>query len=470
VRVTWVRPEDLIAHELAASRQEGRPVGAIEERWAAAGGSIRPPAGGAGQEPASPALRALAERLLDELDALPAGSGDAEPDDLPGIRALWPTSGGHDAGTGPAVRDRGDSGEGFGQAPAGADRYERVHGAWLGRAIGCLLGKPVEKIPRQGIREILESTGRWPLSGYFTAVGLPEEVAARWPWNRASRATSLAENIDGMPEDDDLNYPLVALHLLETVGPDFGSDDVAAAWLDLLPAGRVFTAERVAYRNMLLGMDPPHTAVHHNPFRQWIGAQIRTDVYGWASPGDPARAAELAWRDARISHVRNGVYGAMYAAALGAAAVVESTVDRVLDAGLAVVPAGSRLAGAVRFAREVAAAEPEWERVVDALYERYGDLHWVHVLPNAALLTAALAHGRGDFVRSICAVVSGGWDTDSSGATVGAVLGGLHGAAALPPPWVEPLHNRLATSLPGFARAGGIGFDELAHRTVAVSS
>ena len=122
---------------------------------------------------------------------------------------------------------------------------------------------------------------------------------------------------------------------------------MATAWLGLLPAGRVFTAERAAYRNLLLGMDPPDTARHRNPFRQWIGAQIRTELYGWANPGRPDRAAELAYADASVSHVRNGVYGALYTAALGAAAMVESDVERVLDAGLAIVPPRSRFAEAV---------------------------------------------------------------------------------------------------------------------------
>ena len=92
----------------------------------------------------------------------------------------------------------------------------------------------------------------------------------------------------------------------------------------------------------------------------------------------------------------------------------------------------------------------------------------MHVLNNAALLTAALSFGRGDFTESICAVVSGGWDTDSSGATVGAVAGALCGARALPPEWVAPLRNKLATSVPGFARVDGVGFDELADRTLKV--
>ena len=437
MRLSWVQPEDLLPHELAACRDEGRDVEALARRWVAAGGSRIPPVGGTSPQPASPKLRALALELLDEADAL-APEPEPELVDLP---TTWPF-------------------------PTGPASHDRIHGAWLGRSAGCLLGKPVEKIPREGIREILTATGRWPLNDWFTAKGLPAEVGERWPWNRRSAGTSLAENIDGMPEDDDLNYPLLALRLLEIHGRDFTSADVAQAWLDQLPAGRVFTAERVAYRNLLLGLAPPESARRHNPFREWIGAQIRTDVYGWVNPSRPDLAAAMARRDAVVSHVRGGVHGAVWAAALAAAAPVATSIEQVLDAGEAVLPPASRFAAAVREGRALGASGEDWEIVADVLYARHGHLHWVHVRNNAALVAAALAYGRGGFERSICAVVSGGWDTDSTGATVGAVTGALTGASGLPGRWVEPLRDRLASSIAGF---DGIGFGELAERTRSVS-
>jgi ADP-ribosylglycohydrolase len=445
MRLTWVQPEDLLPHELAASADEGRDVTEVARRWASAGGSVRAPVSGASPVPTEPGLRALAAELLDVCDALPPAASTAEPQALAEIRASWPGSGWTRTGL-------------SGRAPDA----DRLRGGWLGRAVGCLLGKPVEKIPRQGIREILESTGRWPLAGYFTAAGLPAEVAARWPWNRRSAVNSLAENIDGMPEDDDLNFALLALHVLETAGRDFTSEDVAQAWLDWLPGGRVFTAERMAYRNLLLGLVPPATALRHNPFREWIGAQIRTDVYGWINPGRPDLAAEMAYRDATVSHVRAGVYGALWVAAMTSAAVVAPDVETVLDAGESVLPPRSRFAATVREARALGTGAQDWESVLDALYERHGHLHWVHVRNNAALVAAALAYGRGDLVRSICAVVSGGWDTDSTGATVGSITGALAGAAHLPPEWTAPLHGRLRSSIAGF---DGVSFDELAART-----
>ncbi|WKD37477.1 ADP-ribosylglycohydrolase family protein [Streptomyces xanthophaeus] len=342
---------------------------------------------------------------------------------------------------------------------------ERLEAAWVGRAVGCLLGKPVEKLPLEGIRALARAAGNWPLNDWFSERGVPPRVLAAHPWNRRSAPTSLAENIDGMPEDDDLNYPLLGLLLLQRHGKGFTTADVARLWLDELPAGRTFTAERIAYRNLLLGLEPPVTATHHNPFREWIGALIRADVHGWTNPGDPAAAAAQAYRDAALTHTGNGVYAALFvAAATATAATGRSDVHTALRTGLAFVPPRSRLAEAVRFGIRTARAEPEdFDLVVDRLHARYGHYHWVHAVPNTALIAAALTHADGDFTRSVCRAVSGGWDTDSNGATAGALAGLLTGSPdALPHRWTAPLKNRLATTVPGF---DGIGFDTLARLT-----
>ncbi|WP_455711957.1 ADP-ribosylglycohydrolase family protein [Streptomyces erythrochromogenes] len=351
-----------------------------------------------------------------------------------------------------------------GVRPGGDGLRGRLEAAWVGRAVGCLLGKPVEKLPLEGIRALARATGNWPLGDWFTARGVPPALLAAHPWNRRSAPTSLAENIDGMPEDDDLNYPLLGLLLLQRHGKAFTTADVARLWLDELPAGRTFTAERVAYRNLLLGLEPPATATHHNPFREWIGALIRADVHGWTNPGDPAAAAAQAYRDAALTHTGNGVYAALFvAAATAEAATGRADVHTALRAGLAAVPPRSRLAEAIRFGIRTAADEADFDLVVDRLHARYGHYHWVHAVPNTALIAAALTHADGDFTRSVCRAVSGGWDTDSNGATAGALAGLLAGAPdRIPHRWTAPLKNRLATSVPGF---DGIGFDTLAHLT-----
>jgi hypothetical protein len=74
--------------------------------------------------------------------------------------------------------------------------------------------------------------------------------------------------------------------------------------------------------------------------------------------------------------------------------------------------------------------------------------------PSVGATAAPASDELGDLARALLAEL----------ATTGSICGALAGAAALPPAWVEPLANRLATSIPGF---DGIGFDELARRTVA---
>ncbi|MEU0056317.1 ADP-ribosylglycohydrolase family protein [Streptomyces sp. NPDC006334] len=453
LRLTWAQPEDLLGHELRQAAQDGRnasAVAAVAARWKRAGGWDPPARAGASPEPASPYLRLLAEDLLDELADLPAATAEDEPTGLDGIRRLcphWPR---------PAAAA---------PAPAPAVTPAALEAAWLGRAVGCLLGKPVEKLPLDGIRALARSTGNWPLNGYFTARGVPADLLAAHPWNRRSAATSLAENIDGMPEDDDLDYPLLNLLLLQRHGHAFTTADVARLWLDELPAGRAFTAERLAYRNLLCGVEPPRTARHRNPFREWIGALIRADMHGWTNPGDPAAAAEQAHRDATLTHTANGVYAAMFtAAAIATAATGAHDVHACLAAGLTVVPPRSRLARAVTHAVRLARSHDDFDTVVDELHTAYGATHhWVHAVPNTALIAAALTHADGDFTGSITRAVAGGWDTDSNGATAGSVAALLAGdPAALPDRWTAPLKNRLATSVGGF---DGAGFDTLAHLT-----
>ena len=129
------------------------------------------------------------------------------------------------------------------------------------------------------------------------------------------------------------------------------------------------------------------------------------------------------------------------------------------------MPHGSRLAAAVRFGADLGRSGLDIDVALDRLHAEYGGFHWVHVLNNAALVAYSLVAGRGDLGTSIALAVAGGWDTDSDGATVGAICGALSGAAALPPSWTEPLGDRFHSSLPGY---DGVTLDELTERTLAV--
>ena len=192
-------------------------------------------------------------------------------------------------------------------APATTNVEERLLGAWLGRCAGCCLGKPVEgAMDRAKLRSYLDLAGAFPLTDYVPALDpMPEGFRLRDCWTESARG-----RIEAAPRDDDTDYTILGLHMLETYGPGLSTDEIAREWLDRLPFTQTYTAERVAYRNLVNGMSPPAAAVYRNPYREWIGAQIRADIYGYVHPGHPRLAAELAWRDAaRVPHGQRDLRG-----------------------------------------------------------------------------------------------------------------------------------------------------------------
>lgn len=387
-------------------------------------------------------------RLLDRAQTLPLDAALAarEPDDLHAIRALRPQA--------PALDSKPEN------LPA------QVHGAWLGRAAGCLLGKPLEGFRTRHVEEVLRESGNLPLRRYLrsddVAPGTWDAVFAESPWSRSF----LEDRLSGMPEDDDMNYTVTGLAIVSEHGRGFSSEDVANFWLDKIPALRTCTAERVAYRNFLLGIGVPAAARVRNPYREWIGAQIRADFWGYINPGDPEMAAEMAWRDARISHVRNGIYGEMWSAAMVAAAFVTRDPKTIVEAGLAQIPAECRLAIAVRSVldwREQGLDFDQAKARVHAEWDEECWHHFTHTISNAVIVTVGLLWGEGDFGLSICRAVEPLFDTDCNGATVGSIVGAAYGVGHVPEAWSAPIRDRLSTGVKGYE---DVRISDLATKTL----
>lgn len=319
--------------------------------------------------------------------------------------------------------------------------FDRLHGGWLGRCVGCTLGKPLELMGTyKDVEAMLRRAGAYPLSDY-----VPLVFESLWdhPHGSVNVHDAYRENLQSAPRDDDLDYTILNLRLLEQHGHAFTTEQVAQRWLEDLAYNNTYTAERIAYANLVKQYAPPETALHRNPFREFIGAQIRADIFGFTAPGDPAAAAQRAYVEARLSHVKNGVYGAMLVAAMIAAAFVAPDVGSIVQAGLAVVPRRSRLAEGVRMVSEQVRAGAPWQNVAAAILRLFPDHDPVHVLPNACIVVLALLYGDGDFERTTITAALCGLDADCNAATVGSIVGVLRGAQELDPKWTEPLHDRV---------------------------
>jgi ADP-ribosylglycohydrolase len=456
----WDNEKALLLAEITQRRDEGCDVpGSLVDAVSA----LPPGQTDAVERAAQPLWEALAQ--LDADAALAA----AEPDDLAAIRALRPD--------GPRDLD---------WRPSDAELVDRMHGAWTGRAVGCALGKPVESVlygmaveggmtvGRHRIRRLLEDQGDWPLADYFsvrTPEGHPGLVCE----------ASTRERVAYMEPDDDIHYTLVGLGVLEAVGPDFAWSDVAWYWTSHLPFAAICTAETQAILNFwnrsthmqrfrrrpAEGATPEWTRSHKNPYREWIGAQIRSDGWAWACAGKPELAAEFAYRDACWTHTRNGIYGEMLFAAIQAAAFVETEPRRAVEIGLSEIPRDCRLAQWVRAAlgwrgeiQDYAAALDRME--AEAVLRRMSP---VHTINNAVACVLALLYSERQVDAAVCAAVTAGIDTDCNGATVGSVVGAMTGRAAYRGKLAERLNDTIRPSVLGFQE---VSMRELAQRHAAV--
>ncbi|MHB1000457.1 MAG: ADP-ribosylglycohydrolase family protein [Armatimonadota bacterium] len=377
-----------------------------------------------------------AENLMVTIQSLPRVEGypRSEPSDLAGIQAVRPS-----AVDLPALSLSDDA------------LLDKATGGWQGRASGCLLGKPAEGRRAWQIEKYVKAQDRWPLSAYFSA-NAPEDLAKECGFDISNKSL-FEEGIDRMPEDDDTNYTATGLAIVKQQGADFTPEGVASFWLSNIPLFHVCTAERVAYRNLSNCIPPPQSAFYLNASREWIGAQIRADFFGYVNPGNPERAADFAWRDASISHIKNGIYGEMWVAAMLAAAYVSDDVETVIRAGLAQVPAESRLTSGVEYVLNQYKSGISYEDAVADLHKRWDENlfhHWCHTISNAEIVAIALLWGEKDFEKTICMSVMPAFDTDCNGATSGSVLGIILGASKLPSKWIAPMNDTLITGVAGY--------------------
>ncbi|HCT91248.1 MAG TPA: ADP-ribosylglycohydrolase family protein [Lachnospiraceae bacterium] len=351
--------------------------------------------------------------------------------------------------------------------------YDRILGAWLGRAAGCLLGQPVESWDRERILGFLKASGNYPIAGYLSS-DVDEDVRKRYdvkdePGAYGNKKVSWVNNITCAPEDDDMNYTVMGLGILENYGKDFTPMDVAEYLTLNVPVFMTCTAERIAYKNILNGILPPRSASYGNPYREWLGAQIRVDAYAYVNPGNPRAAAAMAVRDASVTHTKNGIYGAAFCAALIAESAVCQNAREAIDRALAYVPGGSRLYEALTEFLKLCDSTGEPEEMIRWIHGRYDEknLHdWCHVIPNDMIICLALLYGGEDFSRVIGLAVEAGFDTDCNGATAGSAFGMMYGTAAIPEKWTKPLNGKLMTRIGCLGRTE---FTSLADRCVKLA-
>ncbi|MBP5255936.1 MAG: ADP-ribosylglycohydrolase family protein [Clostridia bacterium] len=334
--------------------------------------------------------------------------------------------------------------------PLDEDEYiERLSGAVRGRIAGVVLGKPVEQsLTHEKIKSFLEYIGEYPPRFYISEASQPGGVAV----SECSRG-----KFGPAPFDDDIDYTLFDMWLVEMCGFGFRPFDVGITALGVMSYHSVWCSSRFAYRKMVNfdwnegNIDEYMKTIpwKGNPYRECIDGAIKTDFWGYVCPGDPVKAAYYAYRDCSYSLAKNGVYGGMFVAGCVAAAMSKNpSVDSILDAGLAVIPKKSRLHEDIAWVRErYAATGGDFEQVINEIEKRFEGMPVYDTENNESIVALAILHGGLDYTETIAHAVACGCDTDCDSGTAGSIVGAAVGDRGVPEYWTEPFNDTMRSYL-----------------------
>lgn len=270
---------------------------------------------------------------------------------------------------------------------------DKVYGCWIGKCVAGTIGAPYE-----GAKELFDFKYDPKL-------------------------------IEKMLPNDDLDLQVLWLAVLEEKGIAFTSDDLADAFLNrckYAPGEYAFFK-----KNYARGIHPPLSGAYNNRYYiEGMGCPIRSEIWACIAPGNPQLAAELAAKDGVLDHAGNSVYAEQFLAALEAAAFFESDIGKLVEIGLSVIPADSKVAGLIRDVRDWCQASQDWRYVRSRILRKYGHPDCTNSYQNMGITLLALFMGR-DFLDTTMMALNCGFDTDCTCATAGSVLGIIQGAEYL---------------------------------------
>ena len=315
----------------------------------------------------------------------------------------------------------------------GRKRYwDKVYACWLGKNIGGTLGAPYEG------------------SRYVNDLSFYDPVPT-----------------EPLPNDD-LDLQLVWLKMLEDRGADICVADFAEYWNAHLSA-YPWDEYGMCARNLARGLRPPVSGWFENYYVDAMGSPIRSELWACVAPADPQRAAALAWMDSTMDHAGGeGMWGEMFWAAVESAAFVISDPLTLIRLGLAMIPPACSIARAVREAVWLHQHGVRWAQAREKVVQVWGHTHMCNAPQNHAFTVLGWLYGA-DFGDKLCQAVNCGYDTDCTGATLGALLGIIGGTAGLPRRWSDPVGRRIVLHRFTQHLDAPKDLEELTARTVAVA-
>lgn len=261
--------------------------------------------------------------------------------------------------------------------------------------------------------------------------------------------------------NDDITFEIAFLLAMNEYGRKTEAAQIAEYWVSLIPFA--WSAEDIALKNLLLGIMPPFSGMINNPYKEWIGAQMRGAVCGMVAPGNPLEAARLAWTDGQISHSNNGIIGEVFNAVITSLAFVEKDIRKIVEDTINMLPQKSQYYSIVKFALNTCKKSKTAEEAFIICEEEFKRYNLIHAYPNAAIEVIALWFGKGDYDSTIYLTGMAGRDVDCNAGQVGNIAGILNAEKGLDKKWTQPIGTEFKTYIRNYST---ISLDQLVKKTM----
>ncbi len=290
---------------------------------------------------------------------------------------------------------------------------DKMAGGWIGQMVGVGWGGPTE----------------------FHCQGqiMPEAKLPKWQARMVNQF-----------HQDDLYVELTFVRTLEQYGLDV---QIRQAGIDFANSGYPLWHANYAGRdNLRSGIAPPDSGhPKFNAHADDIDYQIEADFSGLVAPGMPNLAIELGEKFGRLMNYGDGMYGGQFVGGMYAAAFFEDDPVKIVEAGLASIPARSQYAECIRdvlawHREEPQAWEKTWERI-DAKYQRNPayrrsscnkGAYNIDAKINGAYIALGLLYGKRDLEKTTVISIRCGQDSDCNPSNAAGVLFTTVGRKNLP--------------------------------------
>jgi len=166
---------------------------------------------------------------------------------------------------------------------------------------------------------------------------------------------------DDQTGSDDTEYALFNARLLLKHGAQISAEAIAGGWREeIVSASNTYKgagfSEMLAIRNLQEGLRPPQSGRHLHAWSD--GLAMRVAPFGIVAAGRPELAARLAEMDGSVTHAGEGIFAGQAVAAAIARAMEGTSVDRIVDAALGVIPPDSWTSAGIQKAVNIGAKSP----------------------------------------------------------------------------------------------------------------